>query len=94
MLFRSFPVHSLPASGVRLDHEVTVEEMAERLPEQLDLKGTLARFERALLVRALTGSDGVQAQAARLLRMSRSDFGYKAAKYSLGGSSGTYDGKG
>ena len=78
-----FPLQITPPDPLRLDHEVTVEELAERLPERLDLRETLGRLERALLVRALDKAEGVQAQAARVLHMSRSDFGYKAAKYAI-----------
>lgn len=79
-----FPLQpTLPHNG-HIAHELSVEELAEHLPEQLDLRDTLARIERTLLVRALNRSDGVQAQAARVLRMSRSDFGYKATKYAIG----------
>ncbi len=48
-----------------------------------DLRGTLERVERDLLVRALAASDGVQAQAARRLGISRSDMTYKVKKYGL-----------
>lgn len=88
-----FPLQLAPLNRPQFDRPVSLEELAEYLPVQLDLKDTLARLERALLLRALSGADGVQAQAARLLRMSRSDFGYKAAKYALGSSAGASDGK-
>lgn len=87
-----FPLQPTTSFKSRVDHKWTVEELAERLPEQLDLKDTLARLERTLMRRALDRSDGVQAQAARFLRMSRSDFGYKAAKYSIGPSTDASDG--
>jgi two-component system response regulator HydG len=89
-----FPLQSIPPGRPGLDRELTVEEVAEHLPERMDLKDTLARLERALLVRALESADGVQAQAARILRMSRSDFGYKASKYSIGVPVGASDGAG
>ncbi len=82
-----FPLQPVAAAGGNFDHELTVEQVAEHLPEHLDLRDLLARLERALLVRALNGADGVQAQAARRLGMSRSDFGYKIAKYSISESS-------
>jgi transcriptional regulator with GAF, ATPase, and Fis domain len=66
--------------------ELTIEELASQLPEHLDLRDTLTRLERTLIVRALNGSDGVQAEAARRLGVSRSDLGYKVGKYSIGGS--------
>jgi two-component system response regulator PilR (NtrC family) len=54
------------------------------LPDNLDVREVLAEVERSLLKRALERANGVQAEAARMLNLSRSDFGYKAAKYSLG----------
>jgi transcriptional regulator with GAF, ATPase, and Fis domain len=66
--------------------ELTIEELASQLPEHLDMRDTLTRLERTLIVRALNGSDGVQAEPARRLGVSRSDLGYKVGKYSIGGS--------
>jgi DNA-binding NtrC family response regulator len=65
--------------------ELTIEQLASMLPTRLDLKEAVARFERSLLERALALTNGVQAEAARHLEISRSDFGYKAAKYALTG---------
>lgn len=64
---------------------LTVEALAAQLPKHLDLRDTLARLERALIVRSLTLAKGVQAEAARHLKLSRSDLGYKVTKYELGG---------
>jgi DNA-binding NtrC family response regulator len=55
------------------------------LPDKIDVRQVLAQVERQLLQRALERANGVQAEAARMLNLSRSDFGYKAAKYSLVG---------
>lgn len=63
--------------------ELAVEELASQLPKHLDLRETVSRFERALLERALEMTGGVQAEAARQLEISRSDLGYKVAKYAL-----------
>jgi DNA-binding NtrC family response regulator len=65
--------------------ELTIEELAGMLPKRLDLREAMARFERSLLERALALTNGVQAEAARHLEISRSDFGYKATKYALVG---------
>ena len=65
--------------------ELTIEELAGMLPKRLDLREAIARFERSLLERALALTNGVQAEAARHLEISRSDFGYKATKYALMG---------
>jgi transcriptional regulator with GAF, ATPase, and Fis domain len=43
-----------------------------------------AQLERSLIARAIDLSGGVQAEAARRLGLSRSDFGYKIGKYSMG----------
>lgn len=71
-----------PASP-SLDRRLSVEDMAAQLPPHLDLRETLMRFERALILRALDSADGVQAEAARRLGVSRSDLGYKVGKYSI-----------
>jgi transcriptional regulator with GAF, ATPase, and Fis domain len=59
-----------------------MEQLAAQFPEQLDLRETLAKLERSLIERAIDSSGGVQAEAARRLSLSRSDLGYKLAKYS------------
>ena len=63
--------------------ELTVEQLAAQLPKRLDLHDVMGRFERSLLERALEMTNGVQAEAARYLEISRSDLGYKVAKYAL-----------
>jgi two-component system response regulator PilR (NtrC family) len=63
--------------------ELSVEQLAALLPRRLDLREVISRFERALLERALEMTNGVQAEAARHLEISRSDLGYKVAKYAL-----------
>jgi len=76
----------LSASGppaLSLDKAFTIEELASMLPKHLDLRDVMARFERSLLERALVLTNGVQAEAARHLEISRSDLGYKVAKYAI-----------
>src|SRR4051812_17390378 len=65
------------------DKALTVEELAAMLPKHLDLRDVIARFERSLLERALELTNGVQAEAARHLEISRSDLGYKVTKYAI-----------
>ncbi len=65
--------------------ELTIEQLTSMLPKRLDLRDAMGRFERSLLERALELTNGVQAEAARYLEISRSDFGYKAVKYALTG---------
>ncbi|MEW6751577.1 MAG: sigma-54 dependent transcriptional regulator [Candidatus Latescibacterota bacterium] len=60
-----------------------LEEWVDLLPPSLHLRETLERFERLLLQRALKETGGVQAEAARRLRISRSDMAYKVRKYDL-----------
>ncbi len=76
-----------PASARTPDGELSVEQLATLLPTHLDLRVVLSRFERALLERALDMTNGVQAEAARHLEISRSDLGYKVTKYGLMASS-------
>lgn len=57
-----------------------VEALLASLPETVDLRRTLRSIESAIVGRALRASDGVQAEAARRLGLSRSDLGYKLRK--------------
>lgn len=60
-----------------------LEDFVEGLPPTVDLPSLMDRFERALLVRAMREGAGVQAEAARRLGLSRSDFHYKWRKGSV-----------
>ena len=51
---------------------------------QIGLRELLTAFEKCLIERALEQPDGVQAEAARMLGLSRSDMGYKVTKYAIG----------
>jgi transcriptional regulator with GAF, ATPase, and Fis domain len=53
------------------------------LPEHTSLSSYLETIERGLLKDALLASGGIQAEAARLLGISRSDIAYKIKKYGL-----------
>ena len=79
-----FPLHieSLSFAG---EKEVSLLELVERLPNPINLRASLAELERLLIERALRSANGVQAEAARQLELSRSDIGYKLAKYSAAG---------
>lgn len=55
----------------------------ERLPEKVDLAEILEHTESRIIQRALESSNGVQAEAARKLGISRSDIAYKIRKYRL-----------
>ena len=57
--------------------------LADVLPEVDDLRNFLAEAEKALILRTLKSTHGAQAEAARRLGISRSDLGYKIAKYGI-----------
>jgi DNA-binding NtrC family response regulator len=57
------------------------------IPIGRELRPTLEEVERALIGRALVAADGVQAEAARRLGISRSDLNYKIRKHGLAGRS-------
>jgi DNA-binding NtrC family response regulator len=54
-----------------------------RRAEAVNLREVLDNLEKGLIIRALKASDGVQAEAARRLHLSRSDLAYKLAKYEI-----------
>lgn len=55
----------------------------EKMPETIDLSKFLEKIEKELIQNALVKAEGVQAEAARKLGISRSDIAYKIKKYSL-----------
>ena len=79
-----FPLPSVASPANSSPREFSIEVLAADLPEQLDLRDMFVQLERTLIARAIDLSGGVQAEAARRLGLSRSDFGYKLAKYSIG----------
>lgn len=72
----------IPTNPVHVE-EPTIEQLVDHLPVHLDFREMTTRFERALILRALDSANGVQAEAARRLGLSRSDLGYKVGKYAL-----------
>ena len=64
-------------------HSTGLPEWFRTLPQILDLRETLAELEKNLIKRALEQANGVQAEAARMLGLSRSDIGYKVTKYDI-----------
>ena len=78
-----FPLQPGTMAPNTLQADLTIEQLAAQLPEQLDLRDLLATLERILISRAIDSSGGVQAEAARRLGLSRSDLGYKVSKYSI-----------
>jgi DNA-binding NtrC family response regulator len=79
-----FPLPSVASPANSSPKEFSIEGLAAQLPEQLDIRDMFAQLERSLIARAIDLSGGVQAEAARRLGLSRSDFGYKIGKYSMG----------
>jgi transcriptional regulator with GAF, ATPase, and Fis domain len=63
--------------------EFSVERLIDQFPEQIDIRETFTQLEKGLIERAIDLSGGVQAEAARRLGLSRSDFGYKLGKHSM-----------
>jgi DNA-binding NtrC family response regulator len=61
----------------------SMERWLDSLSGRVDLRATLEAVERGLLVRALNSARGVQAEAARLVGISRSDMAYKLRKHGL-----------
>ncbi|MES2221838.1 MAG: sigma 54-interacting transcriptional regulator, partial [Acidobacteriota bacterium] len=78
-----FPLQPLMSPAHSGAKELTLEQLASELPQQLDLRDVLTRMEKHLIARALDSCGGVQAEAARRLNLSRSDMGYKVSKYAL-----------
>ena len=78
-----FLLRRVSVGAPQTSEDVTPEALATRLPKQLDLRKTLTEIERALIVRSLDLAQGVQAEAARYLGVSRSDLGYKIGKFGL-----------
>ena len=78
----------LPADvSVPSSEDFSIEQLTAQFPEQIDIRDTFVQLERSLMERAIALSGGVQAEAARRLGLSRSDFGYKLGKHSMGGKS-------
>jgi len=58
-------------------------EWIASLPEAFDLRSLQSDVEREIVKRALAASDGVAAQAARKLGLSRSDLAYKLRRLGI-----------
>jgi transcriptional regulator with GAF, ATPase, and Fis domain len=83
----AFPANpqSISSGGDSLSGGVarSEDEWIASLPETVDLRGILTAVERRLIQRALNGTSGAQAEAARRLGLSRSDLGYKLSKHEI-----------
>jgi DNA-binding NtrC family response regulator len=78
-----FPLPAVDLSSNSASREFSVERIIAQFPEQIDIRETFTQLERCLIERAIDSSGGVQAEAARRLGLSRSDFGYKLGKHSI-----------
>jgi len=78
-----FPLPAVDLSSNSASREFSVERIIAQFPEQIDIRETFTQLERCLIERAIDSSGGVQAEAARRLGLSRSDFGYKLGKHSM-----------
>ena len=78
-----FPLPAVDLSSNSASREFSVERIIAQFPDQIDIRETFTQLERCLIERAIDSSGGVQAEAARRLGLSRSDFGYKLGKHSM-----------
>jgi transcriptional regulator with GAF, ATPase, and Fis domain len=78
-----FPLPRVGFSPSSASSEFSVERLIDQFPEQIDIRETFTQLEKGLIERAIDLSGGVQAEAARRLGLSRSDFGYKLGKHSM-----------
>ena len=78
-----FPLPTVNLSPDSASREFSMERIIAQFPEQIDIRDTFTQLEKILIERAIDLSGGVQAEAARRLGLSRSDFGYKLGKHSM-----------
>jgi DNA-binding NtrC family response regulator len=74
----------ISGSAAGASQSIEMRDWLRTLPANIDLRQLLVAFERGLIERALEQANGVQAEAARMLGVSRSDIGYKISKYEIG----------
>ena len=79
-----FPGGSLPtrAGGAG---QLTTDDIAEMMPDSLDLRQFMNALEKSLIQRALRATGGAQAETARKLGLSRGDVFYKLSKHNIRG---------
>jgi DNA-binding NtrC family response regulator len=73
----------LSGASANQSKNLAMREWIHTLPTNVDLRGLLAEFERNLVERAMWQAGGVQAEAGRMLGLSRSDMGYKITKHEI-----------
>jgi DNA-binding NtrC family response regulator len=74
----------ISGSAAGASQSMEMRDWIQTLSPSVDLRELLTTFERGLIERALDQANGVQAEAARMLGLSRSDMGYKVTKYAIG----------
>ena len=74
----------ISSSAEGASQSIEMRDWLRTLPASVDLRELLTAFEKGLIERALEQANGVQAEAARMLGVSRSDIGYKVAKFAIG----------
>jgi len=72
-----------PIAGSGTERRNTDLAWLTSTPDAVNLRDFLEQVEKGLIERALRFSQGVQAEAARRLQLSRSDLGYKLSKYGI-----------
>lgn len=72
-----------PAGDASAPARTGFDACLEALPEDAELRATIETIERGLIERALRRARWVQAEAARLLGVSRSDLAYKIKKHDI-----------
>ena len=75
-----FPLPGSRGTPVESNHHLS---WVNSMPESVHLREFLEEIEKGLILRALKSSEGVQAEAARRLQLSRSDLAYKLDKYEI-----------
>ncbi len=87
ILVEDLPLNRAPVARNGHDGTVQIDKLFEAwsnaLPETQGLRETLEQIERKMIVDALETAQGVQAEAGRILGISRSDLGYKLKKYQI-----------
>jgi DNA-binding NtrC family response regulator len=70
-------------TGVKLPEAPKAEAPSAALPEGMNLAAALMEYERQVIIQALKEGGGVQAQAARVLGISRSNLNYRIKKLGI-----------
>jgi len=71
------------ADAVAAGNGVPPGLLPRSVPESFDLTSLMEQTEKDLIVRVLSGTGGMQAEAARRMGLSRSALAYKLNKYGI-----------